>query len=228
MPNLNLKGDAGRPGLPAKPGAPTGGGFMSKKVAGLPMVVVLLIGGLIGLGGAYFVLQKAGIIGKKRTTAVVVPPPAATVDTAAQAAVMAPETEGLVDFKEKPSSKTTQTPAKSTTTVTPGKALSTQRPSETTAANMSGSASLKIPMSAKGTYSVQVSSWSSEQKANIEADVLKRAGFPAFVEKANVAGEGRRYRVYIGRYESDKAARSTAERMAHMLEGGYWVVRLGK
>jgi cell division septation protein DedD len=83
-------------------------------------------------------------------------------------------------------------------------------------------------MSANGRYSVQVSSWSSEQKAKIEADVLTRAGFPAFFEKANVGGGEKRFRVYIGRYDSDRAARGSAEKMAHMLEGGYWVVRLSK
>jgi len=230
MPNLNLKGGAPAPMVGVKSsGKPGAEGFGSKKIAGLPMPVVLLLGAVIVLGGGYFGLNKAGIIGKKKAVPVVVAPPTTVPEDTASAATTSArsENEGLVEFKEKPSfgadkKADAKSSLKSSTTLTPGKSLASNSPSFTS------SAPPKIPMSSNGKYSVQVSSWSSEQKAKIEADVLTRAGFPAFVDKGSVSGQGKRFRVYVGRYDSDKAARSSAEKIAHMLEGGYWVVRLSK
>ena len=228
MPNLNLKGGTPAPMPGMKPaGRPGGEGAGGRKIAGLPMPVFILLAAVILLGGGYFVLNKAGIIGKKKAVPVVVAPPTSIPEDTASAAATASrsDSEGLVEFKEKPTfGAEKKTDAKSSlkpsTTVTPGKSGS--------APSYTSSALPKIPMSSSGRYSVQVSSWSSEQKAKIEADVLTRAGFPAFVEKATVSGEGKRFRVYVGRYDSDRAARSSAEKIAHMLEGGYWVVRLSK
>lgn len=228
MPNLNLKGGTPPPMLGVKTsGKPGGEG--GRKIAGLPMPVFLVLAVVLLLGGGYFGLNKAGIIGKKKPAPVVIAPPTSVPeDTMNVASTTAhPESEGLVEFKEKPTfgsekkvdAKTTVKPS---TLVTPGKSATSN------ASSIASSTLPKIPMSSSGRYSVQVSSWSSEEKAKIEADVLTRAGFPAFVEKANVSGEGKRYRVYVGRYDSDKAARSSAEKIAHMLEGGYWVVRLSK
>ena len=134
-----------------------------------------------------------------------------------------PENEGLVEFKEKPGMSADKKMASKTGTKSSAVGAAAMNSSA-----ISANAVPKIPMSANGRYSVQVSSWSSEEKAKIEADVLTRAGFPAFVEKGNIGGGEKRFRVYVGRYDSDKAARGSAEKMAHMLEGGYWVVRLSK
>ena len=212
MPNLNLKAGAPAPMAGVRPtGKPGGDGSGGKKIAGLPMAVVIVLVVVILLGGGYYALNKAGIIGKKKALPVVVAPPPAVEDTAA-----VPENEGLVEFKEKPAMGAEKKTASTTSAKT------------TTAGTASVNAVPKIPMSANGRYSVQVSSWSSEQKAKIEADVMTRAGYPAFVEKANVWGREKRFRVYVGRYDSDRAARSSAEKIAHMLESGYWVVRLSK
>ena len=216
MPNLNLKAGAPAPMAGVRPTGRTGGdGSGGKKIAGLPMPVVIVLVVVILLGGGYYALNKAGIIGKKKAVPVVVAPPPAAEDTAAVASAV-PENEGLVEFKEKPGMGGEK------------KTASKAGAKSTAAIAASMSAVPKIPMSANGRYSVQVSSWSSEQKAKIEADVLTRAGFPAFFEKANVGGREKRFRVYVGRYDSDRAARSSAEKIAHMLEGGYWVVRLSK
>ncbi len=216
MPNLNLKAGAPAPMAGVRPtGKPGGDGSGGKKIAGLPMPVVIVLVVVILLGGGYYALNKAGIIGKKKAAPVVVAPPPAVEDTAAVAAAV-PENEGLVEFKEKPAMGADK------------KTASTASAKSSTAGMASVNAAPKIPMSENGRYSVQVSSWSSEQKAKIEADVMTRAGYPAFVEKANVWGREKRFRVYVGRYDSDRAARSSAEKIAHMLESGYWVVRLSK
>jgi cell division septation protein DedD len=216
MPNLNLKAGAPAPMAGVRPtGRPGGDGSGGKKIAGLPMAVVIVLVVVILLGGGYYALNKAGIIGKKKAAPVAVAPPPAAEDTAAVASAVR-ENEGLVEFKEKPG-------------MGGEKKMASKAGAKLTAANAAlASAVPKIPMLANGRYSVQVSSWSSEQKAKIEADVLTRAGFPAFFEKANVGGGEKRFRVYIGRYDSDRAARGSAEKMAHMLEAGYWVVRLSK
>jgi cell division septation protein DedD len=219
MPNLNLKAGAPAPMAGVRPsGRPGGDGSGGKKIAGLPMPVVIVLGVAILLGGVYFGLNKAGIIGKKKAVPVVVAPPSAVAEDTAAATAVVPENEGLVEFKEKPALGTEKKTASKI-----GAKLTA-----VSSSSLSSNAVPKIPMSANGRYTVQVSSWSSEQKAKIEADVLTRAGFPAFVEKANVGGGEKRYRVYVGRYDSDKAARGSAEKIAHMLEGGYWVVRLSK
>jgi len=227
MPNLNLKAGTPAPMAGVRPsGKPGGDGTGGKKIAGLPSSVVFILVAVVLLGGGYFALNKAGIIGKKKAAAVVVAPPPATVADTSRAA-SASESEGLVEFKEKPAFGAEKKGEAKPGMKASASMMAVNTPGKTSAAPAS-SALPKIPMTTNGRYSVQVSSWSSEQKAKIEADVMTRAGFPAFVEKAEVKGGEKRYRVYVGRYESDKAARNSAERIAHMLEGGYWVVRLGK
>ena len=220
MPNLNLNAGAPAPMTGVRPTGKPGDGSGGKKIAGLPMPVVIVLVVVILLGGGYYGLNKAGIIGKKKAAPVVVAPPPAVAEDTAAAATAVSESEGLVEFKDKP--------AMSSEKKTLSKLGAKATAASMSAASLTANAVPKIPMSANGRYSVQVSSWSSEEKAKIEADVLTRAGFPAFVEKANVRGGERRFRVYVGRYDSDRAARTSAEKIAHMLEGGYWVVRLSK
>jgi len=222
MPNLNLKAGAPAPMPGVRPAGNPSAGSGGGKIAGMPSAVFIVLVVVIVLGGGYFALNKAGIIGKKKAAPVVVtPPPAAAEDTAAAITSAPPENEGLVEFKEKPGTAgEKKEPAK------PGMKSSAAASSAIASSSVSSNAMPKIPMSTSGRFSVQVSSWSSEQKAKIEADVMTRAGFPAFVQKANIGRGEKRFRVYVGRFDSDKAARGSAEKMAHMLEGGYWVVRL--
>ncbi|HTY10889.1 MAG TPA: SPOR domain-containing protein [Bacteroidota bacterium] len=224
MPNLNLKAGAPAPMPGVRPAGKPGDGSGGGKIAGMPSAVFIILVVVIVLGGGYFALNKAGIIGKKKAAPVVVtPPPATAEDTAAAITSAPPENEGLVEFKEKPGTAgEKKEPAK------PGVKPAAMSAPSTANSTVSSSMMPKISMSASGRYSVQVSSWSSEQKARIEADVMTRAGFPAFVEKANIGGGEKRFRVYVGRFDTDRAARGSAEKMAHMLEGGYWVVRLSK
>lgn len=228
MPNLNLKAGTPQPMAGVRTaGKPGGEGPGGKKIAGLPAPVVIILAVVLLLGGGYFGLNKAGIIGKKKAAPVVVAPPPAVAEDTAKATTVASESEGLVEFKEKPSFGADKK-GEAKPGVKPSASMMSGKASGTNTSSLAATTVPKIPMSSNGKFSVQVSSWSSEQKAKIEADVMSRAGFPAFVEKADVKGEGKRFRVYVGRYESDRAARNSAEKIAHMLEGGYWVVRLGK
>jgi cell division septation protein DedD len=214
MPNLNLKGDAPESGVPAKPASkpanPSGGG---SKTLLYVIIAVVIVG-----AGAY-VLNSKGIVhlwGKKKMSppAMVETPVAPAVDTANAAS--AQDTAGLVNLK--------QASLNLGTSVTPGKTKGMMG----ARSGQGSSAASNIPMSENGSYSVQVSSWESEQKADVEADVFKRVGFPAFVEEKHVAGEGTRYRVYIGKYDTDRDAHSSGQKMLPMLESGYLVVRLSK
>ncbi len=208
MPNLNLKGT----NAPLAPGGGMRPGVRPAVDQGNKGIQPVLygVGGVVVLAVLVFVLNATGVVhlwGKKAT------PPPAQMQTAATASL-------------------TTAPTDTQALVEPGKELAattkkSERPSWNS--NSSGYASSsvpKIPMTAGGKYSVQVSSWTTEQKARIQADVLTRAGFPAFVQKANVKGEGSYYRVYIGRYPSSVAAKNSAEKFAQMLESRYWVVRL--
>jgi cell division septation protein DedD len=208
MPNLNLKGT----NAPLAPGGIRPGVRPAVDQANKGIQPVLyVVGGVVVLAVLVFVLNATHVVhlwGKKAA-----PPVAAQVQPAVTAPLTAPpaETQALSE---------------------PGKeqaaATSSTKKSERPAWNSSGYASSSIPKipTAGGKYSVQVSSWTTEQKARIQADVLTRAGFPAFVQKASVKGKGNYYRVYIGRYPSSVAAKSSAEKFAQMLESRYWVVRL--
>ncbi|MDE3057994.1 MAG: SPOR domain-containing protein [Bacteroidota bacterium] len=201
MPNLNLKGTtAPVPGM--RPGIKPAG---DANKGGVPPALLYGLGAIVVLAALAFVLNAAGVVhlwGKKPARVVATPPPAA----ATAPVTTPPDTAGLVEFREP--SAPAKTPA---------------RPSWSPTAS---STVPKIPMTSGGKYSVQVSSWTTEQKARIQADVLTKAGFPAFVEKADVTGGGKHFRVYIGRYSSPLAAKTSAEKFSPMLESGYWVVRL--
>jgi cell division protein FtsN len=80
------------------------------------------------------------------------------------------------------------------------------------------------PSSGTGTYTVQVSSWTSKGMAEKEVSRLTAAGMDAFVEDAVIAGENW-YRVRIGRYATSREAREAANQLAKSLEGNIWVAR---
>jgi septal ring-binding cell division protein DamX len=71
-------------------------------------------------------------------------------------------------------------------------------------------------------YTIQLSSWPSEEKANAQASVFADAGFESFVSQ-----RGGYYTVNVGRFETKKQAREKAESMAHMLESMYVIAKVG-
>jgi cell division protein FtsN len=82
------------------------------------------------------------------------------------------------------------------------------------------------PPSGSGSFTVQVSSWTSKDMAEKEASRLSSAGMSAFVEDAVIAGENW-YRVRVGRYGSSREAKEAADQLAKSVEGQIWVAKAG-
>jgi hypothetical protein len=78
--------------------------------------------------------------------------------------------------------------------------------------------------SGSGSFTVQVSSWTSKAAAEKQAGRLTAAGMDAFVEDVVIAGENW-YRVRVGHYTSSKEAKDAADQLSHSLEGRIWVAR---
>ena len=81
--------------------------------------------------------------------------------------------------------------------------------------------------SGSGDYTVQVSAWMTQQKADEEASRLSAAGYTAFVEDGFVAGETW-YRVRVGRYATMEEAQQAAAQLQPMMESQIWVARVGR
>ncbi len=83
----------------------------------------------------------------------------------------------------------------------------------------------EVRPSGTGQYSVQVSSWRSQQNAEQQAQRLRDAGKDAFVSSGTVNGTTW-YRVRIGRYQTIEEAERAAENFQLVLEAGWVVVRI--
>jgi cell division protein FtsN len=235
MPKLNLKDDgfeeeqnpldtddtmAPPPTLREVGGGGEGGGKSSV------LLMVLLIVSVIALG--VFALNYFKVIhlwGKRapKVTAQIdntLPLPDPTLGSS----VVPPEqtqtgTEGA--STPTPTPGTTPEPNLETTPATP--AHSASRPSTTT----STPAPKFVPpaSSGSGSYTVQVSSWTSKAYAEQQASRLNEAGMSAFVEDVVIAGENW-YRVRVGHYATPQEAKDAAAQLSHSLEGRIWVARL--
>jgi len=66
-----------------------------------------------------------------------------------------------------------------------------------------------------GFYTIQLSSWKTETKADREARRYQEMGLEAYVQKADIPGMGTWYRVRVGRYpaltDAQEAARSLVD-----------------
>jgi cell division protein FtsN len=102
-------------------------------------------------------------------------------------------------------------------------------PPPTTAPAPKASAPPKVslPPSGSGEYTVQVSSWASSQKAEVEAARLTSAGYTAFVEDGVVAGRTW-YRVRVGRYGTEREAAEAVRALQPGMESDIWVARVGR
>jgi cell division septation protein DedD len=79
-----------------------------------------------------------------------------------------------------------------------------------------------LPPSGTGNYTIQVSSWETQAKANEEAAKLTAAGYPAYVAEGSV-GEDVWFRVRVGHYESLAEARSALRQLSQITETEPWV-----
>jgi cell division septation protein DedD len=183
MPNLNVKGESPKP---SSGGSAPGGAGGSKLLITIVIVIVVL-------AGAAFILNTTGVVklwGKKKAQPVVMSLPAesAPVETITEPVVTPPAEENKA--VEENLTKL-----------------------EVNVRSAAGSQPQKMIVTGTGMYTIQISSWTTEEMANKHAQTFAVGGFESFVEQ-----RGSYYRVCIGRFESKSAARNEAARIEHMLE----------
>jgi cell division protein FtsN len=84
----------------------------------------------------------------------------------------------------------------------------------------------QVVVDADGKYTVQVSSWRTRGRAERDAQRFNAQGFNSYVQSADIPSLGGTwYRVRVGSYATRNDAREMAERLAELLESGYWVDR---
>ena len=81
-----------------------------------------------------------------------------------------------------------------------------------------------LPPTGTGNFTIQVSSWMTQAKANGEAARLTAAGFPAYVTEGTVEGETW-YRVRIGRYTTMADAESALRQISQAAETDPWIAQ---
>jgi cell division protein FtsN len=85
----------------------------------------------------------------------------------------------------------------------------------------------QITTTEDGRYTVQVSSWRTQYKAEQDAQRYLSAGFDAYIQRAYVPEkDGTWYRVRVGRFATAGEAEQMAFRLAGLLESGFWVDRM--
>lgn len=198
MPNLNVKGETPRP---SAAGGSGGGG-------GIPKVVIIIIGAIVVLGAAAFILNTTGVVklwGKKKVQPVLVTVPAEQLPPVTQ------DTTTVAPAETQPEPQSEAAVEENLT-----KLESNAKPVPVTSAK-------KHIVTGTGMYTIQISSWPVEEKANKQAQVFSDAGFEAFVEPL-----GGYYRVCIGRYETKAAAKEQMMKMENMLESMPMIAKVGK
>jgi len=203
MPNLNVKGESSR-----MASAPAGGGGALKTI--LILVVVVIV-----LGGTAFVLNSTGIVklwGKKKAQPAVVDVP---VEQPAVTATQ--ETTSVESLEQQQVQPQGQTPA------VQENLTKLESNAKVSSSSMSvQSAPKKMVVTGTGMYTIQISSWPTEEKAALQAQLFTDAGYEAFVEPL-----GGWYRVCIGRFESKADAKAQIEKMEHMLESMPIIAKVG-
>jgi cell division protein FtsN len=87
----------------------------------------------------------------------------------------------------------------------------------------------QVVIDAEGKYTVQVSSWRTRRRAELDAQRFSAKGFNAYVQSAEIPELGGTwYRVRVGSYATRGEAREMADQLAGLLESGYWVDRYHK
>ena len=76
-----------------------------------------------------------------------------------------------------------------------------------------------------GFYTIQLSSWRTQSKANREVRRYQELGLEAYVQQADITGMGTWYRVRIGRYPGLTEAKNAARSLVDIEES--WVDNFG-
>ncbi len=195
MPNLNVKGEPSR-----MSSAPAGGGGASKTI----LILVLVI---VAVGGTLFVLNSTGIVklwGKKKPQPTFVNLPAEE-----PVAPVVQDTTSVVEPAPDQNAPLEEN-------------LTTLESNAKVAPDAGSVAPRRMVVTGTGMYTVQISSWPTEDKANAQAQLFSDAGYEAFVEPI-----GGWYRVCIGRYESKSDAKAQVAKMEHMLESMPVIAKVG-
>lgn len=75
-----------------------------------------------------------------------------------------------------------------------------------------------------GAYTVQVSSWRSRWKAELDMNRYLKEGFEAYIQRVYLPEKGGVWhRVRIGRFSTFESAAQHAEMIGDMLQDGYWI-----
>jgi cell division septation protein DedD len=198
MPNLNVKGDA-----------PKGGGPSAAGAGGVPKIVIIVVAAIVALGAILFVLNTTGIVklwGKKTPKPQVVALPEENYQPVSQ------DTTPVVQEQAMPAEQAAPAMEENLTKVESSARAGSRK-----------AAPAKNVVRGTGMYTVQISSWPSQDKADGMAKVFSDAGFDAFVEPM-----GSFYRVCVGRFETKADAKSQMEKMEHMLESRPVIAKVGK
>lgn len=156
MPNLNVKGDAPRPG-----GAPASSG------GGVPKIAIIIIVVIAVLGATAFILNTMGIVklwGKKKPTPQVVSLPQDNYQPVTQ------DTAVSIATEPEPAPDLALTPEENKTIV------------ETSARKGSKKETQKNIVRGTGMYTIQISSWPAREKAENQAQLFADAGYDSFTE----------------------------------------------
>jgi cell division septation protein DedD len=211
MPNLNVKGDTGKP---SSSGGSSGSGGSNK-------IILYIVMGIAGLALVAFVLNSSGVVklwGKKKPAPVVVDIPGedniqSSTTNAADSSMQATPQEAAVEPAAQPGENLTVVEPKGMPAPIKPRTPNSTKEKHKTAGEISGT----------GMYTVQISSFTSEEKAQKHAQAFSDAGYPSFVESM-----GGWYHVCVGRYESRNAAKEQGEKLVPMLENNYAIVKVNK
>jgi cell division septation protein DedD len=203
MPDLNLKDEeefskskSENPARPRQSRFHTSGGDNSNKILLIAIIVLIVLGVVM--------LNQFGVIhlwGTGDSQVVVDLPPL--------------EEEPVEPLPEAREPDLTPTPETETEAVPPTVTREPERREQPREIRPTGS----------GMFTVQVSAWRDQQKAETQAQRIRNAGKDAFVDATTLNGVTW-YRVRIGRYATREEAERDARDFQLLLETGWWVDRI--
>lgn len=84
--------------------------------------------------------------------------------------------------------------------------------------------SLAVETTEEGLFTVQISAWRSSLNARREAERFQRAGYSAYVQRANIPSKGGAwYRVRVGQFGTRAEAERQARELEAQLDSGFWI-----